>query len=62
MADAPKTRKFIVRKDRSIYTDGGKFSGGSVVELTSAEAKHFNKLDMIAPFIEDDAADEEGQE
>ena len=57
MADAPKTRKFVALKGIFVTT-GKKSKVGAVVELTSAQAKHYNKLKAIGPYIEDDEAEE----
>lgn len=48
----PKTQKFIVQNG-SIFTEGGKARVGDTVELTAAEAKSFNRMGRLAPYIED---------
>ena len=52
----PKTKKFVVRAGCNIHTGNPvrKYRSGSVVDLTAAEAKHFAKLGMLDPFVEED--------
>jgi hypothetical protein len=53
---APTTAKYVVING-AINIDGGPISTltpvGAVVELTSAQAKHYNALGRLAPHIED---------
>lgn len=55
---APKKSKYVV-KGANVHTEQGKKKPGDVVELTAKEAKHLNKHGALAPYIEDDATDEE---
>mgnify|MGYP001820717733 CR=1 FL=1 len=57
---APATKKFVVQKCNIFVESGKKSKIGDVVELTAAQAKQFNKVGALAPFIEDD--DEEGDD
>ena len=52
-------RMFRVRKGCNFFTAEGKKRQGEVVELTSAEAKRFNKLQMLDPYLDDD--EDEGE-
>lgn len=60
-ADAPKgaRQKYMVQNASIFTTNGAKHRPGDVVELTAAEAKHFNKMGNLAPYIPDDSDDEE---
>lgn len=55
---APKKSKYVV-KGANVHTASGKKKPGEVVELTAKEAKHLNRHGALAPYIEDDATDEE---
>lgn len=50
------TQKYVVSTG-SIFTEGGKAKPGDVVELTAAEARNFNRMGRLKPYIpEDDEA------
>ena len=56
----PKTRKFVVRANRTIcIKQGTKSRGGDVVELTAKLANHYNKHGMLDPYIEPDGGDDD---
>ena len=45
--------KYVVR-GTDIWTEAGRANEGETVELGGVEARHFNKLGYLAPFIEDE--------
>ena len=54
--DAPATSKYLVINGAISPNGGGRDSlvhPGSVVELTSAQAKHYNALGYLKPYIEE---------
>lgn len=52
-SSAARTQKYIVQGG-SIFTSSGKARPGDVVELTRDEAKHYNALGRLAPFIDNE--------
>lgn len=52
------SNRYVVR-DADIWTAAGRVNVGEVVELEGAEARHFNTLGYLAPYIPDDEATEE---
>ena len=58
MARAPRLALYRVR-DADIWCAAGRANVGDVVELDSTEAKYFNDLGYLAPYIPDDDVEEE---
>lgn len=52
------TKRFVVAKT-NIFTSEGKFGVGDKVDLTPAEAKHFNDLGYLAPDLDDFVVEED---
>lgn len=53
---APATQKYMVINGAIAPNGGGRadlIQPGSVVELTSEQAKHYNKMGYLKPYIED---------
>ena len=52
----PRTQKFVVQK-AAIAPEGGSRAAlkrpGDVIDLTADMAKHYSKLGLLAPYIED---------
>jgi len=58
MAKIAKTRKFVVRAHRGIFVEGPdgrslKVLGGTVIDLTAKDARHFHKHGCLDPYMED---------
>jgi hypothetical protein len=51
-AAAPEPKKSLyVVKGADIWSSAGRHAEGSTVELTPAEARHFTKAGLLAPYI-----------
>lgn len=62
---APATKTYMVQKG-AIAPNGGRRSDlirpGEPVELTNAQARHYLKLERIAPFIPEDDEDDKQED
>ena len=52
-AGSSPTQKYVVQ-GAAIFTDSGKVRPGEVAHLTAAEARSFNKMGRLKPFIADE--------
>ena len=50
------TKKYVVQ-GASIFTDNGKVRPGEVAHLTAAEARSFNKMGRLKPYLDDEGAE-----
>jgi hypothetical protein len=51
VAEAPVKMSPYVVKGADIWTTRGRHPNGATVDLTPAEARHFTKKGLLAPFI-----------
>jgi hypothetical protein len=55
---AGKTALYTVR-DADIWCEAGRANIGDTVELDASEARHFNAIGVLAPYIPEDEPQEE---